>query len=156
VTATKAAFKPDSSHVLMAELQVDENWEVLLGYHSIEGWIQREVKGRLGYDPRLTPICTTFRWSLMVVIYDDLIKVLDNLVPVEAPLVDIAVPVDPKAKGPSNIWILQKEFSGANSRDKLTLVREKMVENHCDCYIITSLDEIAYILNSPLSFLPFP
>jgi Xaa-Pro aminopeptidase len=85
------------------------------------------------------------------VIYDRLTKSLDNLVPINANLVELAATGlgDTKlSKEPADIRILQKEFSGANSRDKVVYVRQKMAEHNCDCYVLTALDEIAYLLNS--------
>jgi hypothetical protein len=52
----KAALKPLNSYLLMADLETDENWEVLPETTSIEQWARNEIKGRIGYDPKLTPI----------------------------------------------------------------------------------------------------
>jgi len=52
----KAAFKPDNSHLLMADLETDDNWEVLHQSQTIESWARKEISGRIGYDPTLTPI----------------------------------------------------------------------------------------------------
>jgi Creatinase/Prolidase N-terminal domain len=74
---------------------------------------------------------------------------LNNLVAIHANLVELIASGNTKVNRPlPDIRILQKEFSGANSRDKTLYVRQKMLENNCDCYIVTALDEIAYLLNS--------
>jgi hypothetical protein len=65
----KAAFKPDNSHILMADLQKDENWEILEESTSIESWAKLEIKGNIGYDPLLTPISTTPFWLLLMKVY---------------------------------------------------------------------------------------
>ena len=52
----KAAFKPLNAYLLMADLETDENWEILHEMQSLENWASREIKGRIGYDPTLTPI----------------------------------------------------------------------------------------------------
>jgi hypothetical protein len=52
----KAAFKPDNANLLMADLQTDGNWEILHQSQTIESWAQKEISGRIGYDPTLTPI----------------------------------------------------------------------------------------------------
>src|SRR5271168_5365995 len=52
----KAAFKPDNAHLLMADLQTDDNWEILHQSQTIESWARKEISGRIGYDPTLTPI----------------------------------------------------------------------------------------------------
>jgi hypothetical protein len=40
----------------MADLETDENWEILHENQSLENWVLREVTGKVGYDPTLTPI----------------------------------------------------------------------------------------------------
>jgi len=52
----KAALKPLNSFILMADVETDENWEVVHETQSIESWARREIKGPIGYDPMLTPI----------------------------------------------------------------------------------------------------
>ena len=74
---------------------------------------------------------------------------MSNLVAVHANLVALVETDNPKSiRELPNIRILQKEFSGANSRDKLVYVRQRIAEHNCDCYVLTALDEIAYLLNS--------
>lgn len=55
----KAAFKPLNAYLLMADLETDENWEILHETQSLEGWARREISGKIGYDPALTPISNT-------------------------------------------------------------------------------------------------
>jgi hypothetical protein len=52
----KAAFKPLNAYLLMADIETDENWEVLHESQSLENWARREIHGKIGYDPMLTPI----------------------------------------------------------------------------------------------------
>ena len=61
----KAAFKPLNAYLLMADLETDENWEILHETQSLENWAREKIAGKLGYDPMLTPISTTFPllWS---------------------------------------------------------------------------------------------
>jgi hypothetical protein len=40
----------------MADLETDENWEVLHEGQALEGWIRKHIPGKIGYDPTLTPI----------------------------------------------------------------------------------------------------
>src|SRR5271170_1621857 len=137
----------------MADLETDENWEILHETQSLEGWARREIGGKIGYDPTLTPISispsTLFEsdGELMEVIYDAFAKVLKDLVPVKENLIDL-VSADPKPTAPlSDLWVLKQEFSGMNSHDKVGYVRHKMKEYQCDCYVLTALDEIAWLLN---------
>jgi hypothetical protein len=57
VGLNKAAFKPLNAYLLMADLETDENWEVLHESQTLENWSRKEIgSGKIGYDPALTPI----------------------------------------------------------------------------------------------------
>jgi Xaa-Pro aminopeptidase len=71
-----------------------------------------------------------------------------DLVPIKENLIDIVSQEAKPAEPLSKLWVLKQEFSGMNSQDKLLYVRQKMGEHGCDCYVITALDEIAWLLNS--------
>lgn len=82
------------------------------------------------------------------VIYDLFAKAYHDLVPIGENLIDM-VAGDPNPVEPlSDLWVLKQEFSGMNSHDKIQYVRYKMREYGCDCYVVTALDEIAWLLNS--------
>jgi len=98
----------------------------------------------------LTPLLG--RNALMEVIYEAFAKTLKELVPIKENLIDL-VSADPKPTEPlSDLWVLKQEFSGMNSHDKVGYVRSKMKEHQCDCYVLTALDEIAWLLNRNLTF----
>lgn len=81
-------------------------------------------------------------------VYEAFAKTLKNLVPIKENLIDL-VSSDPKPTQPlSDLWVLKQEFTGMNSHDKVAYVRNKMKEYQCDCYVLTALDEIAWLLNS--------
>lgn len=86
-------------------------------------------------------------------VFDSFSKISRNMVAVKENLIDMAC-VDPKPiELLSNLWGLKQGFSGMNSHDKVGYVRLKMKEHGCDCYVLTALDEIAWLLNSiSLSF----
>jgi hypothetical protein len=153
----KAAFKPLNAYLLMADLETDENWEILHETQTLENWASGEIHGKIGYDPTLTPISISFILKNdfeIIVIYDSFAKVCGNLVPVKENLIDMASE-DPKPMEPlSDLRVLRQEFSGMNSHDKVQHLRRKMKELACDCYVLTALDEIAWLLNSipPIEF----
>lgn len=81
-------------------------------------------------------------------VYENFSKSFKELVPIKDNLIDMSSS-DPKPTEPlSDLWVLKQEFSGLNSHDKVIYVRQKMKENNCDCYVVTALDEIAWLLNS--------
>lgn len=49
---------------------------------------------------------------------------------------------------PANpIYSLSEDFTGRSTADKLTEIRKYMKENNCDFHLLTSLDDIAWLLN---------
>ena len=44
-------------------------------------------------------------------------------------------------------WFLEEEACGASRKEKLALVREEMKKKGAECLLLTSLDEIAWLLN---------
>jgi Creatinase/Prolidase N-terminal domain len=82
------------------------------------------------------------------VIYESFQKIQKYLVPIKDNLVDMVVPARKAPLPLSDLWVLKQEFSGMNSHDKVQFVRGKMKEHGCDCYVLTALDEIAWLLNS--------
>jgi len=90
----------------------------------------------------------------MAVVYENFAKVMSHLVPVKENLIDL-VSEAPKPSLPlSQTWKLTQEFTGLNSCDKISYLRQKMKENQCDCYVVTALDEIAWLLNSTSPVFP--
>jgi hypothetical protein len=83
-------------------------------------------------------------------VYDSFAKVCKELVPIKDNLIDMAAQEPKPTKPLSDLWVLKQEFSGMNSQDKVQYLRQKMKGNNCDCYVLTALDEIAWLLNSIL------
>ena len=45
------------------------------------------------------------------------------------------------------VWILDTAYAGMTAADKISALREKMRENNAACHLLTSLDDIAWLLN---------
>lgn len=45
------------------------------------------------------------------------------------------------------VWVLEQQYAGVSTSDKLSHIREKMQEMECDCHLVTSLYDIAWICN---------
>ncbi len=45
------------------------------------------------------------------------------------------------------VWILGQQFVGTSASEKLATIREKMQEKDCDCHLVGSLYDIAYLTN---------
>ncbi len=49
--------------------------------------------------------------------------------------------------GAEPIWILQEQYAGKSSADKIKKLRDDMAEEHATVHILTTLDDIAWLLN---------
>lgn len=45
------------------------------------------------------------------------------------------------------VWVLEQQYAGVSTSEKLAGIREKMQEQDCDCHLVTSLYDIAWITN---------
>ena len=45
------------------------------------------------------------------------------------------------------VWVLEQQYAGVDTCKKLSDIREKMQEKDCDCHLVTSLYDIAWITN---------
>lgn len=45
------------------------------------------------------------------------------------------------------VWVLEQQYAGVSTAEKLADIREKMQEKECDCHLVTSLYDIAWITN---------
>lgn len=53
------------------------------------------------------------------------------------------------------IKVQEKIYAGEPWQSKIKTLREKLVDDHCDAIIVTSLTEIAYLLNLRGNDLPY-
>ena len=68
--------------------------------------------------------------------------------PIKENLIDMTLAEPEPVDELNQLWVLKQEFSGMNCNDKVQYLRLKMREHNCDCYVLTALDEIAWLLNS--------
>lgn len=146
ITEHEAALWTDGRYFLQADKQLDENWTLMkdgLPTTPSQGdWLSKVLPmgGRVGVDPFLMAAET---WR-------PLSKLLKSnghhLVAVNQNLVDLVWQDQPPP--PCNsLMVLEHSYTGKSWQEKVQIVRGKMVEKKADAFIVTALDEVAYLFN---------
>lgn len=146
ITQDKAALWADGRYYLQAEKQIDSNWilmkDGLSDTPSQAEWLSKELPagGRVGVDPYLMSSET---WKPL----DKTLKENgQSLVPVTQNLVDLVW--EDRPEPPQNpLMVLPDSYTGQSWEDKILKVREKMKSKNCGAFVITPLDELAWLLN---------
>lgn len=146
VTTSHAALWTDGRYYLQAEQQLSSDWQLMKSglpdTPSESKWLNSvlPVGGRVGCDPSLLSID---KWK-------PLSKQLKSngheLVSVEENLVDLLWH-DRPAPPSSDLFILTDEETGSSWEKKVSKVREKLVEEKTAAFVVTALDEVAWLFN---------
>lgn len=139
----------DSRYYLQAEQEVDlTRFRIhkvgMAGEHTLAGWLteleRQRGSLRVGYDP--------FVLSMeMHASYGKALRAPQSaLVPIATNLVDAVWEERPEAPA-QPIYALPGEVTGRSVADKLTTVREQMIQAGADALVLTRLDEIAWLTN---------
>ncbi|KAK6178613.1 hypothetical protein SNE40_013364 [Patella caerulea] len=146
VTDSKAALWTDGRYFLQAEKQLDTNWILMKDgipdTPTQAEWLTKTlpIGGRVGIDP----------FMLSVEKWKPLHKSLKAngyiLVPVDQNLVDVIWNDQPEP--PNNpLIILPVEYTGLSWQEKVKKVQNKLLEKNCHAFVLTALDEIAWLFN---------
>lgn len=146
VTDEKALLWTDGRYYTQANKELDSNWTLMksgLVTTPTEGiWLSQNLpKGsRVGVDP--TCISCTIWQNL----YHDLDAKGISLVPVSTNLIDQvwSDKVEPQL---NPIVPLDITYTGKAASEKVESIRKTMKEKGVDVYIVSALDDIAYLLN---------
>ncbi|XP_042885585.1 uncharacterized protein LOC122261838 isoform X2 [Penaeus japonicus] len=148
VTMDLQALWTDGRYFLQADDELDCNWILMKdgvdGVPKEEEWLARTLQpgARVGADPRLHG---SDYWKEIA---EKLAKSNIELVPIETNLVDLIWPSDVRpqySKDP--IFIHEIQFAGKKWEDKVSEVRAEMESDGADMLVLTSLDEVAWLLN---------
>lgn len=146
ITMDEAHLWADGRYFVQAAKQIAGS-EVILerigepGVPEVEEFIEKNFKegGCLGFDGRCVSAKNAAR-------YFDIAREKDGQLYTTEDLVDIIWedrPDLPKA----TTWVLEDEFSGESMQAKIDRIREKMKKEKADAHLVSSLYDIAYILN---------
>lgn len=145
VTTSKAGLWTDSRYFLQAGVQLKDSGidlmkEGLAETPSIADWIISELTTdeAVGVNPEMfsakayEALKAKFADANLRLVSTDLIRPLWNDRP--------QLPTQP-------LYVLEEQYAGQSVADKLAAVREEMAKHNADVYVLSSLDEIAWLFN---------
>ncbi|KGG50938.1 creatinase/aminopeptidase [Mitosporidium daphniae] len=146
----EAALWTDGRYFLQAEQQLDPKAWILMksglpGTPQKEEWIMEKLKApnsTLGFDPTLVPFDLIQKWKG----YWSAQNAPIEICPIDQNLVDLAWSCRP-ARPCNAVSELALSFCGKSFEDKLKDLRSKIEAEKCAGLLVSSLDEIAWILN---------
>ncbi|XP_051002723.1 xaa-Pro aminopeptidase 1 [Acomys russatus] len=146
ITEEHAAMWTDGRYFLQAAKQMDNNWTLMkMGLKDTptqEDWLVSVLPegSRVGVDPLIIP---TDYWKKMA-------KVLrsagHHLVPVKENLVD-KIWTDRPERPCKPLLTLGLDYTGISWKEKVADLRLKMAERSIAWFVVTALDEIAWLFN---------
>lgn len=150
----EAALWTDGRYFLQAEQQLDSNWTLMkAGLKSTptkEDWLGKVLPAgsKLGVDGRLISF-EAFKKMSEALAKDNISIELgqDNLVD--------AVWTDRPAVDLKPIMVLGQEYAGRSSADKIAALQKYLVDNKYAGFIVSALDEVAWLFNLRGSDIPF-
>lgn len=150
ITMKEAALWTDGRYFLQAEHQLDPKAWILMksglpGTPQKEEWIMEKLKApnsTLGFDPTLVPFDLIQKWKG----YWSAQNAPIEICPIDQNLVDLAWSCRP-ARPCNAVSELALSFCGKSFEDKLKDLRSKIEAEKCAGLLVSSLDEIAWILN---------
>ncbi|XP_050327014.1 xaa-Pro aminopeptidase 2 [Bactrocera neohumeralis] len=144
VTARSAAVWVDNRYVQQADVEVDCEWELyrLNDTVTITGWLSSKLYAnqRVGADPHLVPHHLWMRWEREL---GNRLLVLSRI---NNNLLDM-IWVDRPPASNFTIRVQELQFAGDKWEFKVDELRMKLQKFSCNAMIVTSLTEIAYLLN---------
>ncbi len=146
VTMTEAGLWTDGRYFIQAKRQLDGSGIDLyrIGEEkvpTVKEFLSAKLPqgGALGFDGRVMN-------SSQASEYEKLVQEKQGSLYVSEDLADI-VWTDRPALPKEKLWILPDRYSGESVDSKLTRIREKMKEKGADLHLVSSLYDIAWILN---------
>lgn len=146
VTRQNAALWTDNRYLQQANGELNCAWELyrIGGNVSLTDWLATNLspETRVGSDPHLIPHFLWIQWE--VELYK---KKFINLVKVNNNLIDIMWAPERPPIEESQIRVHETRYAGEKWLSKVDSLRSKLKEMNCDAIVVTSLTEIAYMLN---------
>ncbi len=156
ITHEKAALATDGRYFNQASRQLDKNWELLKqGIQDVPTWQEwsadQSADGKVvGVDPTLLSSSTAKKLAEKIKKSggSDLVAVTDNLV-------DIVWGADRPPRPAEPVKVLPVKFSGKDTKTKLSDLRIELEKKNSVGFVVSMLDEIAWLFNLRGSDIPF-
>uniref|UniRef100_T1DMF3 Xaa-Pro aminopeptidase 1 n=1 Tax=Crotalus horridus TaxID=35024 RepID=T1DMF3_CROHD len=146
ITEQHAAMWTDGRYFLQASQQMDSNWTLMkMGLKDIptqEDWLVSVLPqgSKVGVDPSIIP---ADQWKRM----NKVLKCAGHvLVPVKDNLID-AIWADRPPRPCKPLMTLDLSFTGISWKEKITALRGKMAERKALWFVVTALDDVAWLFN---------
>ncbi|XP_046412556.1 xaa-Pro aminopeptidase 1-like isoform X1 [Neodiprion fabricii] len=153
VTLNEAALWTDSRYYEQATLQLSDDWVLmksgLTSTPSLQVWLTTVLAANttVGTDPEITTYSQWTTWNAVLAASNiSLLAVEDNLIDI--------IWTDQPAYPMDAIFDHPIEFAGLSREEKLANARIAMAEADVDLYVITALDEVAWLTNLRGSDIP--
>ncbi|KFP82786.1 Xaa-Pro aminopeptidase 1 [Acanthisitta chloris] len=146
VTEQHAAMWTDGRYFLQAAHQMDNNWTLMkMGLKDTptqEDWLVSVLPegSKVGVDPFIIP---ADQWKRMSRV---LRSAGHDLVPVKENLID-TIWTDCPQRPCKPLITLDLSYTGVSWRDKIVALRSKMAERKVMWFVVTALDEVAWLFN---------
>lgn len=160
ITENKAVLATDGRYFLQAGKELDpEHWELLKqgvpGVPTWQQWISQHVLKtgvNVGIDPEMISFAE----------YKGLIEALkknelsaDKVIPVKPNLIDQIWGEDQPKVSDSSVEVLPLKFAGRSFKDKLNELRAEIEKNRGVGFLVTALDQVAWLYNLRGTDVPF-
>ncbi|CAF0783175.1 unnamed protein product [Brachionus calyciflorus] len=154
VTLDEAALWTDSRYYLQAENQLDPIWILMKASEpdtlKIETWLRSKLSAdaKVAMNARFSSVST---WQNME---NELKKSDISLVSPDRDLIDLIWTEGRPQKPNTDIYIHNITFTGLTWKQKVDQVKEKIKDSSADYFVVTALDETAWLFNLRASDLP--
>ncbi|KAL9900653.1 xaa-Pro aminopeptidase 2 isoform 1-T2 [Glossina fuscipes fuscipes] len=145
ITQKGAALWVESRYLQQADGELDCDWELFRVNDSITiaDWLDDQLHPdkRVGADPHLVPHYLWVKWENQL---KDKFLVLTKI---NNNLIDLIWGEERPESLNMTIQVWERSYAGEKWEDKILELRQKLYYHKCDAMIVTSLTEIAYLLN---------
>ncbi|KUI59308.1 putative Xaa-Pro aminopeptidase P [Cytospora mali] len=156
ITHEKAALATDGRYFNQATKQLDDNWTLLKqGLQDVptwQEWSASEAAGGkiVGVDPTLLTSTTAGKLSQNIKNKggSDMVAVTENLV-------DIVWGESRPSRPNEPVKLLPQKYAGKDTRAKLHDLRKEMKRKQLGCFVVSMLDEVAWLFNLRGNDIPF-
>ncbi|XP_055615430.1 xaa-Pro aminopeptidase 2 isoform X2 [Toxorhynchites rutilus septentrionalis] len=153
VTLKSAALWVDPRYYDQAEYELNCDWRIFRNDDrpNLAEWISGELKpeSKVGADPQLVP------HSFWITLERQLNSEFIKLVKINRNLIDLVWGPNRPAPKLNSLKVHPLRFAGERWESKVNKLRSNFTSHRCDAMIVTSLTEIAYILNLRGSDIPY-
>lgn len=146
ITMKEAGLWTDGRYFIQAAAQLEGSGVTLFrmgeeGVPKVEEYVEEQLEkgGCIGFDGRVMDAKAGKR-------YAEIAEKKEGSLYVTEDLVDIIWTERPSLPT-HKVWILEQEYAGMSTEEKLSQVREQMKQEGADVHILASLYDIAWLLN---------